>query len=380
MQIGVFIVFAVCVLWILAVWPGKGRRERMQVFSRQLIAHRGLHNNKGDAPENSLAAFKLAVEAGYGIELDVRETKDEQLVICHDDNLKRVAGVKKKVSGMSLKEVKEVSLFQSREHIPTFEEALSVIGGRVPLIVEVKSEDFQNVRRLCTAVASVLDSYEGTMCMESFNPAVVRWFRKNRPETLRGQLSDHFRKHKFPDRILMFLFSCCFFNFVTKPDFIAYRFSCANLLRFRILHDFFHACCAGWTIRSEEDLQKAAPDFDVIIFDSFDPRKAVRDMNETSGKEASVREGLVRKHMEISGIVTGVGFRYRAVNIAHLLGVTGWVRNVYDTLVEMELQGKPAWIDDMMKKLREQRFIEITEVKETVIPVIPDEYEFKVRY
>ena len=271
MEILIFVLPVLVVLWLLAVWPGKGRKERMQVFSKQLIAHRGLHNNKGDAPENSLLAFRRAVDAGYGIELDVRETKDEALVICHDDNLKRVAGVKKKISGMALTDLKPIRLFSSEEGVPTFEEALAVIGGKVPLVVEVKSEDFQNVTRLCEHVAAVLDAYEGPLCMESFNPAVVRWFRKNRPDMLRGQLSDRFKKQKFPDNILMFLFSCCFFNFATKPDFIAYRFSCANLLRFRLIHGLFHATCAGWTIRSEEDLKNAAPVFDVIIFDSFTP-------------------------------------------------------------------------------------------------------------
>ena len=266
------IALLLAILWLLATSPGPGRRERMEAFSKKMIAHRGLHNNKGDAPENSLLAFQKAVEAGYGIELDVRETKDGALVVCHDDYLKRVAGVKKKISEMTLADVQKVKLYKSEQTIPTFEDVFSVIGGRVPLVAEVKIESIRNAPRISGKVAALLDEYQGPVCMESFNPAVVRWFRKNRPEMLRGQLSDQFKKeHKFPDCILMFLFSCCFFNFLTKPDFIAYRFTCADLLRFRLLHGFHHACCAGWTIRSEEDLKAALRDFDVIIFDSFIP-------------------------------------------------------------------------------------------------------------
>ncbi len=429
MQIAVFAVFALIALWLTAVWPGKGRKERMEVFSEQLIAHRGLHCNKSDAPENSLLAFRRAVSAGYGIELDVRETKDEALVICHDDSLRRVAGLKgKKISEMPLREVKQIRLFRSEQTIPTLEEALSVIRGRVPIIVEIKSENMRDVARVSAHTAELLDSYQGMFCVESFNPASVRWFRKNRPETLRGQLSDQFHD-PFPDRLLLFLFSCCVFNFLTKPDFIAYRYSCSNLMRFRILHDLFHACCAGWTIRSREALEQAAPVFDVIIFDGFTPpggKGAVGIDPEASGDDsgfddesgwleeeaggeesegADGREGegfgsgdgeksggsgmgdrtggepgaRVRRHLRVHGRVTEVGFRYRAVNIAHLLGVTGWVKNAGDGCVEMEIQGKPAEIDEMMRRLREQRFIEITDVEERDTDVLPGEYEFKVR-
>ena len=368
MELTVFIIFALTALWLAAVWPGRGRRERMQTFSKQLIAHRGLHNNKGDAPENSLLAFERACENGYGIELDVRETKDGVLVVCHDDNLKRVAGLSRKISEMPLSEVRRAKLCRSEEKIPTLEEALSLIGGRVPLVLEIKSEDIRNAGHISQAVASVLDSYEGPVCMESFNPAVLKWYRKHRPEMLRGQLAEKFPNEKYPNKILMFLFSCCFFNFLTKPDFIAYKYSHANLLRFRLLHDMFHSCCAGWTIRSEEALRAAAADFDVIIFDSFTP----------PGDGRLVK--MIRKHMLVRGTVTGVGFRYSAVNTAHMLGVTGWVKNLYDTMVEMEVQGSAAAIDEMMRRMASRRFIDISDVEEKEIPLIPDEYEFKVRY
>ena len=380
MQIYTFILFAAVFLWLIAVWPGRGRRERMAAFERQLIAHRGLHSNQNGTPENSLKAFRLAAAAGYGIELDVRETADEALVVCHDDSLKRVAGLKRKISEMTLREIRGVRLFGTGEGIPTFEEALEVIGGRVPLIVEIKAENVRSFARVSEHTAMCLDSYEGVTCMESFHPGVLRWFRKNRPETLRGQLSERFKREPFPKNIMMFLFSCCFFNFLTKPDFVAYRFSHAGLLRFRLLRDLFHVCCAGWTIRSSADLEMAAANFDVIIFDGFSPEGRAERAAAHRPEPVRTETDMIRKHLLVSGMVTGVGFRYRATSIAQLLGITGWVKNTRDGRVEMEIQGKMGALDELMKRLGEQRWIEITGVEEETIPVLRDEYEFKVRY
>ena len=100
MQAAVYILFALAVLWLFMVWPGRGRKERMEVFSRQLIAHRGLHDLEKGIPENTVPAFKLAVARGYGIEFDVRECADESLVIAHDDNLSRMAGIDRCISRM----------------------------------------------------------------------------------------------------------------------------------------------------------------------------------------------------------------------------------------------------------------------------------------
>ena len=90
--------------------------------------------------------------------------------------------------------------------------------------------------------------------------------------------------------------------------------------------------------------------------------------------------GVIRRHMVVSGTVQAVGFRYRAVYIAQALGVTGWVRNLSDGKVEMEVQGSAAALKEMLQQLGEQRFIEITGVDEQALDVVPGEYEFKVRY
>ena len=382
MTIAVYIIFFFVILWLIAMWPGFGRNERMEAFSRQPVAHRGLHDNAGDAPENSLLAIRRAADAGYAIEFDVRMSADEQLVVCHDDNLKRVAGIDRRVSDMTRSELRDVRLFNSDEGVPAFSEVLEAVHGRVPLIVEIKSDNLKEVERLAGDTAFFLDSYDGITCIESFNPAVIRWFRKNRPETLRGQLSERFNPKESGLNIFTgFLFSCCIFNFLTRPDFIAYNVQHRNLFRFRIFRDLFHVCCAAWTVKNEQTLADAARSFDVFIFEGFTPpRRETGSTGKPSAKRERQMRNIVRKHMIVSGTVQAVGFRYRATWIAQALGVTGWVRNRYDDRVEMEVQGTPEEIREMMDRLGKERYIHITDIEEKNTAVIPDEYEFKVRY
>lgn len=382
----IYILFALVALYLVLIYPGRGRDERMAVFGRQLIAHRGLHDNSGPAPENSLAAYRLAVEKGYGIELDVRETRDGMLVICHDDNLRRIAGIDKKIEDMSWSELREVHIFGSEETIPRFDDALKVIGGKVPLVCELKYEHVKGYGSLCENACFFLDAYDGPMCIESFHPLIVRWFRKYRPETLRGQLAEKFKSGEKLNWIERQAFSACLFNICAKPDFIAYNVRHRKLLRYRILHDLFDAYCIAWTVKSKEELEAASGEFEAFIFEGFEPEEGPR--TPRAGADTSaVRKGkgrdmrnIIRKHMIVSGRVTAVGFRYRATWIAQELGISGWVRNLYTEQVEMELQGPESALDEMMLRLGREKYIRIDRVDEKLIPVHPDEYEFKVRY
>lgn len=220
------------------------------------------------------------------------------------------------------------------------------------------------------------------MCVESFHPLVVRWFKKHRPETLRGQLAEMFRPDETLNALECQAFSACLFNVVTKPDFIAYNVRHRKLLRYRILHDLFDAYCIGWTVRSSEELEAAAGDFEAFIFEGFRPARGRNSgkADEKADGDARDMSGIIRKHMIVSGRVTAVGFRYRATWIAQELGITGWVRNLYTDQVEMELQGPEKVIDEMMSRLGRQQYIRIDHVDEKPVPVHPDEYEFKVRY
>lgn len=380
MNIWVYILFILVVFILIAMWPGEGRRERMQTYIRCPIAHRGLHDNKGPAPENSLRAFRLAAEKGYGVELDVRLSSDGQAVVFHDRSLMRAAGIDRNVDDMNWSELRQVKLFGSDERVPLFADVLRVIAGRVPIIMEIKAETIEMAKRTSEEAIFLLDSYEGDVCMESFHPAAVRYFRKMRPETLRGQLSERFTGQAFPHKMGAFALSFCVFNFLTRPDFIAYNVSHRELLRYRLQHDLFHAVCAAWTVKSEAEMLDAAGAFDIIIFEGFEP-KVVRAEGETAGGDGRKNMGdIIRKRILCSGMVQAVGFRYRSVYIAQSLGLTGFVRNLDDGRVELELQGTEQGIETMMDRLRAQKYIVISGTEEYLLDTVPGEYEFKVRY
>ena len=144
--------------------------------SREIYyAHRGLHNNAGNAPENSLAAFEKAVKAGYGIELDVQLTKDNQVVVTHDFHLRRNCNVQKEVNQCTYEELQRYPIFFSKERIPLLEDVLKVVDGKVPLIIELKYKDKSDI---CAKTDEILQNYRGEYCIESFYPQVLLWYRK----------------------------------------------------------------------------------------------------------------------------------------------------------------------------------------------------------
>lgn len=283
---------------------------------------------------------------------------------------------------MTLRELRQYRLFKSMQTIPTLEQALKVVNGRVPLVIEIKSEDSRRTNVLCEHLCFYLDSYEGTTCIESFNPKVLYWFKKNRPMTLRGQLSEKFRKLEFPYCLAAPFVSRCVTNFLTKPDFIAYNWKHAHLLRFQLLRKTFRSCTAAWTVRSEAELKEARKNFDIFIFDSFEPGMEINKpwVKETmQGGEVNMSD-FVREHVYVSGEVQAVGFRFHATQIAQDLGVTGWVRNLDDGRVEMELQGTKDQLNRMMEELAARPYIRIYDVEKVQMALEKHEMEFKVKY
>ncbi|WP_029674401.1 glycerophosphodiester phosphodiesterase family protein [Butyrivibrio sp. VCB2006] len=289
------IILILCVVYMLMIMPRIMNKPSREPFTGVLYAHRGLHDNRSNAPENSMAAFRKAVEAGYGIECDVQLTKDGVPVIFHDFSLARIArypegsvptdavvnpdgslGVKGKVIDYTYQELLEFHLLDSDEKIPKFEEFLQMVNGKIPLIVELKIE-YKNLS-VCPKVDELLSRYNGVYCIESFNPLGVRWYRKNRPEVFRGQLSDAFHKDK-PEEFkgpLYFVLTNLLLNFMTRPDFIAFNHKYADCLSRRVCRRLYGNVAAAWTIKSEEELQRARRSFDIFIFDSFIPQSGPR--------------------------------------------------------------------------------------------------------
>ncbi len=234
-----------------------------------LYAHRGIHDNSKNNVENTIDAFNRAIVLNYGIECDVRLTKDNIPVIIHDKNLLRVTGVNKEINEITFVELKKIKLLNSEEYIPSLSEVLSIVNDKVPLIIEIKKNSISKMNDLFYIV-EILDKYNGKYMIESFNPIVLRWIKENRPLYIRGQLSSSLIRGK-EYSIIDFLLSNLLLNFLSKPDFIAYDFRFKKNLSFLINKYLYKIYCIGFTIKSEETFNNNINFFDSIIFDSFIP-------------------------------------------------------------------------------------------------------------
>lgn len=270
LQIALLVILILAALYMLAIMPRMIHKPKRKPHLGVLYAHRGLHDNATEAPENSMTAFRKAVEAGYGIELDVQLSKDDVPVVFHDFTLMRVCGQEGKVCDYTYEELEQFRLFDSEETIPRFEDFLKLVKGRVPLIVELKIE-WQDAS-VCPIADALLRDYQGVYCIESFNPMGLLWYRQYHKDVMRGQLADGFIKSGELKGCLYVILQNLLLNFLTKPDFIAYNHKYAGNLSRRICHGLYHNVAAAWTIRSEEELQKAKGKFDIFIFDSFIPK------------------------------------------------------------------------------------------------------------
>ena len=200
--------------------PGKADPEKKRILLGRNVAHRGLHD--AEKPENSLAAFKAAAENDYGTELDARLTADGEAVVMHDANTERMCGVDKIVAETPLAELKKLRLRGTDEEIPTLHEALAAVNGHGPVILELKTAG-ENNPLLCEKVLSEIRCYEGELCIESFDPRIVAWFRRNAPDILRGQLMDSYKEmKKGTSPLAAFLISNGLTSIISRPQFIAH--------------------------------------------------------------------------------------------------------------------------------------------------------------
>ena len=186
----------------------------------QRYAHRGYHD-KPTIPENSMPAFRRAIEHGWGAELDVHLLRDGTLAVFHDSDLKRCANVEGQIEDLDLEGLRKLRLEGTDEQVPLFDDVLALFEGKQPLIIELKTAK-GNHRALAEAVCKRLDSYKGDFCIESFDPFAVADVRKLRPGICRGQLSMNFLKE--PSGLpwyQRFLMTNVLLNWYTRPDWFA---------------------------------------------------------------------------------------------------------------------------------------------------------------
>lgn len=241
------------------------RPKKREVDNESLVcnyAHRGLHSET--VPENSLEAFSLAVDNGYGIELDVQLSSDGEVMVFHDYTLTRMTGVEKKLNDLTKDELKALTLKNTSEAIPTLEEVLTLVDGKVPLLIELKGEDLDT--RLCEKAANRLKAYKGKYCIESFNPLLIKKMKNFLPNAFYGQLYTNVcREHGF--NIINALLTCMALNFLSSPDFIAYNKVDRNSFPVKLTTKFYKAPRFVWTVKTAEEMNDAKKFGECAIFE-----------------------------------------------------------------------------------------------------------------
>lgn len=255
-------------VYLVLLAPGTKNREKMRRYKGVKFAHRGLHD--GTRAENSLSAFAAAADAGYAIELDVRLSSDGELVVFHDDTLERVTGAVGRVDSRTAAELSKINLSGTSDTVPTLREVLDLVGGRVPLLVEIKEAVFKY--GVTEKTARVLADYDGEYVIESFNPLAVARYRKLVPSAVCGLLCDNYFKDKNMRTLTNFIAQNMMLNCVCRPDFIAYdhrEWKNAPLTLIRRLFPKTPLLC--WTLRSKDE-EKAAEQhgFSGFIFENYE--------------------------------------------------------------------------------------------------------------
>lgn len=241
----------------------------MNIFETWLvttpIAHRGLFTDK--IPENSLSAFKNAVKNKLPIELDVVGLADGTPVIFRDERLARMTGKDGFISSCTYADIEKLTLKGSKEKIPTFKEALDVIDGKVPVLIEIKN--YGKVGVVEKAVWKELQGYKGEYAIESFNPYSLEWFKNNAPRVKRGQVASFF-KDKEITGVKRFAMKRMLLNKkVSEPNFIVYA---AEDMPNKYTKKYYGKIpVLVYTIKNEEEEKRLSTFCDNIIFDSYTP-------------------------------------------------------------------------------------------------------------
>ena len=267
----VFIAVIICILalYFLSL-RGRTGHPGLDNLRAWNYAHRGLHSE--GVPENSLMAFQKALDCGYGAEFDVHLLADGNLAVIHDYSLKRTAGADVPVESLTTVQLGEYRLLENGEGIPTFSQVLTLFDGKAPLIIELKTLG-ENYRELCSAVCKALEGYKGAYCIESFDPRCILWLKENRPDIIRGQLAENFLKSDSCK--LNFLLKCVMSwqlgNFLSRPDFVAYKFCDRKNLSVFLCQKLWKVQGVAWTLKTPLEHETALKEGWIPIFEDYQP-------------------------------------------------------------------------------------------------------------
>lgn len=237
-------------------------------LGNQAIAHRGLHTKDCSIPENSMAAFRNAISQGYAIELDVIVGADQQVLVFHDYDTRRVCGTSRQTHTLSISDRKGLWLHNTKEQIPLLQDVLDLVRGQVPLLIEIK--DKQPVRNAKMIILNALLRYSGPFAIQSFSPFILSWFAAKAPLIPRGQLASDFKDHPMPG-LLRFVLKNMLLNRLSQPDFLAYDARAMPSAAVRRQLQKKKMPVLAWTIRDETERAAVGEYCDNIIFEYFDP-------------------------------------------------------------------------------------------------------------
>ena len=247
---------------LILIRPGKKRDLEPALLCD--YAHRGLYDGK-EIPENSMAAFEKACLAGVGIELDVQLSRDHKVMVFHDYTLERMTGTRGLVSQTDREALKKLCLGGTEEKIPTLDEVLKLVDGRVPILIEMKGESTDTT--LCKYLAEELECYKGKYCIESFNPMLIREIKKWFPNAFCGLLYTNVCRDKKKRSALNVALTCMALNVLARPHFIAYNQADRDSLPVKITTGCFGAPRFVWTIRTDAARGEAHRNGECAIFE-----------------------------------------------------------------------------------------------------------------
>ena len=233
----------------------------MKLFKNRLIAHRGLHKNK-IIPENSMLAFKAAIEKNYAIEFDINITKDNQIVVFHDDDLNRLCNKKENIEDVSYDFLKDLNLYESNEKIPLLKELLDEVAGKIPLIIEIKKH--KNIGLLENILFEMLKEYKGEYFICSFEKDILIWLEKNKPKEIRGLIFESLpiKFKKYEKAVFLYKFFKCKVDFISLED--------------KLIDSSIYDFCKKkeldiivWTIKDKKSFQNIDKKVSAVIFENF---------------------------------------------------------------------------------------------------------------
>ena len=258
--------------WAVAIKPRTKGKPDMTVFSAYDYANGGIHDFCRGLPDNTLPAYDKAMKHGYGVVMDVRITRDGTPVVFTDNNLWRLASIEGSVEEKSYDEIKEITLVDTDSKIPTLKEALDLIDGQIPVVLNLKSVNNNSVE-LCEACAVITDQYEGIVAVESIDYRCVSWFRRYRPAIIRGQMFE--KTVDFGNSLFTFMKmlanNMLLTNYFSRPDFISTHMVDRKSISLRFCRFLYHVPVMNWNVSTMKQYEAARMDDAIVAFEDIEP-------------------------------------------------------------------------------------------------------------